>query len=270
MPPILRTRRAASPAKSSSGPLDDYSDKNHRHEGAGAPRSLPARHPDARPGRPRPAAVGVPGLPLPLAPGGAGADAQRRRQPADLAVDTGLSKSAVQRGLRTLVRRRLLRVEKASRTAVPAYTVLRPWVAALTTPWLCGYHFGRWRSGVTARETRSRTSAAPARWTACTRWSSSTATAGRSACRAATATANTTTEAAPRREPRDRLAAPRGEASASSGGHAGGARAAPRAAPARDPFPLVSERERTAPPMSPESDRTSSCCCAASSGRKPG
>jgi hypothetical protein len=44
-----------------------------------------------------------------------------------IAVDTGLSKSAVQRGLRTLTRRRLVRVEKASRTAVPAYTVLRPW-----------------------------------------------------------------------------------------------------------------------------------------------
>ena len=44
-----------------------------------------------------------------------------------LSVDTGLSKSAVQRGLRTLTRRRLVRVEKASRTAVPAYTVLRPW-----------------------------------------------------------------------------------------------------------------------------------------------
>ena len=45
-----------------------------------------------------------------------------------IAVDTGLSKSAVQRGLRTLIRRRLVRVEKASRTAVPAYTVLRPWL----------------------------------------------------------------------------------------------------------------------------------------------
>jgi hypothetical protein len=45
-----------------------------------------------------------------------------------IAVDTGLSKSAVQRGLRTLTRRRLVRVEKASRTAVPAYTVMRPWL----------------------------------------------------------------------------------------------------------------------------------------------
>ena len=45
-----------------------------------------------------------------------------------LAADTGLSKSAVQRGLATLVRRRLVRVERTSRTAVPSYTVLRPWI----------------------------------------------------------------------------------------------------------------------------------------------
>jgi hypothetical protein len=45
-----------------------------------------------------------------------------------LAADTGLSKSAVQRGLRTLARRRLIRADKASPTAVPAYTVLRPWL----------------------------------------------------------------------------------------------------------------------------------------------
>jgi hypothetical protein len=44
-----------------------------------------------------------------------------------IALDTGLSKSAVQRGVRTLLRRRLLRVEKAWATAVPGYTVLRPW-----------------------------------------------------------------------------------------------------------------------------------------------
>jgi hypothetical protein len=46
---------------------------------------------------------------------------------ATLAVETGLSKSAVQRGLRVLVRRRLVRVDKASATAVPVYTPLRPW-----------------------------------------------------------------------------------------------------------------------------------------------
>lgn len=46
---------------------------------------------------------------------------------AAIAADTGLSKTAVQRGLRTLVRRRLLRVDKRGPTAVPSYTVLRPW-----------------------------------------------------------------------------------------------------------------------------------------------
>lgn len=46
----------------------------------------------------------------------------------DLAADTGLSKTAVQRAVRTLVRRRLVKVDKASATAVPIYSVLRPWV----------------------------------------------------------------------------------------------------------------------------------------------
>lgn len=46
---------------------------------------------------------------------------------AAIAADTGLSKTAVQRGIRTLLRRRLLRADKRSRTAVPSYTVLRPW-----------------------------------------------------------------------------------------------------------------------------------------------
>lgn len=45
-----------------------------------------------------------------------------------MAGDTGLSKSAVQRGIRTLLRRRLLRVEKRSPTSIPIYTVLRPWL----------------------------------------------------------------------------------------------------------------------------------------------
>jgi len=44
-----------------------------------------------------------------------------------ISADTGLSKTAVQRAIRTLVRRRLLRVDKQSRTAVPSYTVLRAW-----------------------------------------------------------------------------------------------------------------------------------------------
>jgi hypothetical protein len=45
-----------------------------------------------------------------------------------ISEDTGLSKSAVQRGIRLLVRRRLIRIDKSSPTAVPGYTVLRPWV----------------------------------------------------------------------------------------------------------------------------------------------
>ena len=40
---------------------------------------------------------------------------------------TGLSKSAVQGAMRTLLRRRLIRVARESSTAVPNYTVLRPW-----------------------------------------------------------------------------------------------------------------------------------------------
>jgi hypothetical protein len=44
-----------------------------------------------------------------------------------MAEDTGLSKSAVQSAVRQLTRRRLIRADRASRTAVPSYTVLRPW-----------------------------------------------------------------------------------------------------------------------------------------------
>ena len=57
-----------------------------------------------------------------------GADARSVRiSHRDLAEATGLSKSAVQAGVRWLLRRRLLRVHHASRTAVPEYAVLRPW-----------------------------------------------------------------------------------------------------------------------------------------------
>jgi len=45
-----------------------------------------------------------------------------------IALDTGLSKSAVQRGVRTLLRRRLIHVEKESAPAVPGYTVRGPWL----------------------------------------------------------------------------------------------------------------------------------------------
>ena len=44
-----------------------------------------------------------------------------------MAEATGLSKSAVQKAVRTLARRRLIRAARDSATAVPAYTVLRPW-----------------------------------------------------------------------------------------------------------------------------------------------
>src|SRR5690606_26341667 len=44
-----------------------------------------------------------------------------------IADATGLSKSAVQAAIRTLVRRRLVRATRMSITAVPEYEVLRPW-----------------------------------------------------------------------------------------------------------------------------------------------
>jgi DNA-binding GntR family transcriptional regulator len=47
----------------------------------------------------------------------------------DLADATGLSKRAVQEALTRLVRRRLIHVERAGITAVPVYTVNRPWTA---------------------------------------------------------------------------------------------------------------------------------------------
>ena len=45
----------------------------------------------------------------------------------DIANETGLSKSAVQAAIRNLVRRKLLRTERESITAVPQHFVLRPW-----------------------------------------------------------------------------------------------------------------------------------------------
>jgi hypothetical protein len=45
-----------------------------------------------------------------------------------MANETGLSKSAVQVAIRSLLRRRLLRSRRASPTAVPEYFVLRPWI----------------------------------------------------------------------------------------------------------------------------------------------
>ena len=45
----------------------------------------------------------------------------------DIADATGLSKRAVQDALGRLAKRKLLTVARASITAVPVYTVLRPW-----------------------------------------------------------------------------------------------------------------------------------------------
>jgi DNA-binding MarR family transcriptional regulator len=45
----------------------------------------------------------------------------------EMADQTGLSKSAVQAAIRSLNQRRLIRVTRASSTAVPEYTVSRPW-----------------------------------------------------------------------------------------------------------------------------------------------
>ena len=44
-----------------------------------------------------------------------------------IANDTGLSKSAVQAAVRNLLRRKLIRSQMEFRTAVPEYTVLKPW-----------------------------------------------------------------------------------------------------------------------------------------------
>ena len=46
----------------------------------------------------------------------------------DIATGTGLSKRAVQDALRSLSRRRLLSIQRESITAIPVYTVRRPWV----------------------------------------------------------------------------------------------------------------------------------------------
>jgi hypothetical protein len=45
----------------------------------------------------------------------------------DLATATGLSKSGVQQAVRTLKRRRLIRVERATPTSIPEYEVMTPW-----------------------------------------------------------------------------------------------------------------------------------------------
>jgi hypothetical protein len=46
----------------------------------------------------------------------------------DISVGTGLSKRAVQEGLRLLAKRRLLSIQRESITSIPVYTVRRPWL----------------------------------------------------------------------------------------------------------------------------------------------
>ncbi len=61
------------------------------------------------------------------------AEAERLAKPAvktshqNMAESTGLSKSAVQKGVRCLLGRKLLRAHKDSPTAVPEYRILKPW-----------------------------------------------------------------------------------------------------------------------------------------------
>jgi len=46
----------------------------------------------------------------------------------DISTGTGLAKRSVQEALRLLSKRRLLSVQRDSITAIPVYTVKRPWV----------------------------------------------------------------------------------------------------------------------------------------------
>ena len=45
----------------------------------------------------------------------------------DIAEDVGLSKRSVQEALSWLAKRKLIAVQRESITAIPVYTVLRPW-----------------------------------------------------------------------------------------------------------------------------------------------
>jgi|HubBroStandDraft_4_1064222.scaffolds.fasta_scaffold861609_2 hypothetical protein len=45
-----------------------------------------------------------------------------------IANATGLSKSAVQIGMRRLLRRDLVRIHRDSATAIPEYRIVRPWL----------------------------------------------------------------------------------------------------------------------------------------------
>jgi hypothetical protein len=52
----------------------------------------------------------------------------------DIAENTGLSKRSVQDAIAWLARRQLLTVARASITAIPVYTVLRPWKRERRSP----------------------------------------------------------------------------------------------------------------------------------------
>ncbi len=53
--------------------------------------------------------------------------AKARRSHRQVAEETGLSKSAVQAAIGRLLRRKLIAVTRASATATPEYSILRPW-----------------------------------------------------------------------------------------------------------------------------------------------
>ncbi|HEX4439899.1 MAG TPA: helix-turn-helix domain-containing protein [Thermoanaerobaculia bacterium] len=59
--------------------------------------------------------------------GAAGRRAPVRMSLGEIAEETGLSKSAVQAGVRNLARRKLATVAHASKTAVAEFRLLRPW-----------------------------------------------------------------------------------------------------------------------------------------------
>jgi hypothetical protein len=60
-----------------------------------------------------------------------------------IALDSGLSKSAVQQAVRTLKRRRLVDTYQRSATAVPEYLVHAPWRRSKPTPAAAGGTAGR-------------------------------------------------------------------------------------------------------------------------------
>src|SRR5437870_2504401 len=46
----------------------------------------------------------------------------------DIAAATGLSKRAIQEAIALLAKRKLLSIQRESITAIPVYSVLRPWI----------------------------------------------------------------------------------------------------------------------------------------------